>query len=90
MNISKEEDCEIVFNKIDRERLGKSFVKEINEKLSKLGKKTKISLADDVMTASGGFILRYGDMEVNCTLEILISMARPELESEVASILMCK
>ena len=31
--------------------------------------------------------MRYGEMEINCTLEIIFSLLRPRLEAEVASIL---
>ncbi len=88
LNIAKDEVCYIVLNQRDKERLGDTFVKKVNGKLESLGKKTRLTLAQDTLTASGGFILRYEDMEVNCTLEILITMARPELESEVATILL--
>jgi V/A-type H+-transporting ATPase subunit E len=88
LNTVKDENCEIVFNQRDKERLGDAFVKKANEKLAGQGMKTRLTLAKDALSAAGGFILRYEDMEVNCTLEVLINMARPELESEVAAILL--
>lgn len=90
LNTAKEQACQIVLNQRDKTRLGDNFIRQMNEKFDGMKKRTQLSLAEDTLKASGGFILRYGDMEVNCTLEILIAMARPELESEVAAILMCK
>ena len=36
---------------------------------------------------AGGVILKFGDMEINSTFEILFGMLRTELESDVVSIL---
>lgn len=88
LNIAKDEACHIVFNQRDKERLGEAFVQKVNDKLAGQGKKTRLIIAQDALKATGGFILRYEDMEVNCTLETLISMARPELEGEVATIIL--
>lgn len=77
----------IVFNERDKARLGESFLLSINKKLKAKGKSAGLSLAKDTLNSLGGFILRYGDMEINCTLEIIINMQRPNLESEVAKIL---
>lgn len=77
----------IVFNLKDKERLGKKFVAEINRKLKESGRNSELILADESLSSSGGFVLKYGDMEINCTLETILSMARPALESEVAAIL---
>lgn len=78
---------EIVFNQRDKERLGKKFVSEINKKLKSSGKNSEIVLSGDTLNSRGGFVLKYGDMEVNCTLETIMNMARPALELDVAAIL---
>lgn len=83
----KNGDGIIVFNERDKKRLGEGFISEINGKLKTKGLSAALSLAKDSLNSSGGFILRYGDMEVNCTLEIILNMQRPNLESEVAKIL---
>jgi V/A-type H+-transporting ATPase subunit E len=67
--------------------LGEGFLSEINQKLKAKGISAELSLAKDSLSASGGFILRYGDLEINCTLEIILKMQRPNMESEVARIL---
>ena len=86
-NTVKNEDGIIVFNERDKKRLGEGFISEINEKLKAKGLSAALSLAKDSLNTSGGFILRYGDLEINCTLEIILNMQRPNLESEVAKIL---
>jgi V/A-type H+-transporting ATPase subunit E len=77
----------VLFNEKDKRSLGDSFIQRINQKLSEAGRNASLNLAHDVLDSKGGFILKYGDMEVNCTLEVLFAMARPALEQEVASIL---
>lgn len=87
INAVKDGEGEIIFNTRDNERLGQKFVKSINERLKKLGGKASLTLAKETLKSYGGFVLKYGDMELNCTLEILLAMERPVLESEVAAIL---
>lgn len=87
LNTIKNGDGIIVFNERDKKRLGEGFISEINGKLKTKGLSAALSLAKDSLNTSGGFILRYGDMEINCTLEIILNMQRPNLESEVAKIL---
>lgn len=81
----REGDGFLVLNEKDKVRLGEKFVSTINTKLNE--KNAKLALAKDTLKSAGGFVLRYGDMEINCTIEILMNMARPALESEVAAIL---
>lgn len=78
---------ELLLNEADKKRLGEAFVTELNEALKKAGKNASLTLAKDVIRAKGGFILRYGEMEINSTLEIMMSQLRPQLEVQVANIL---
>lgn len=88
MDVARQEAGILVLNEKDKERLGQSFVSQMNDKFAKAGKKASLALAEDALKACGGFVIRYGDMELNCTLEVLITMARPALEPEVAAILL--
>lgn len=83
----REGEGEILLNATDRERLGERFVKEINKAIRSEGKNSVLKLSGQTIPNRGGFVLKYGDLEINCTLEIIFSMARPRLEAEVASIL---
>jgi len=87
LNNVKNEDGIIVFNDRDKKRLGEKFISEINRKLKRKGMSAVLSLAKDSLDASGGFVLRYGELEINCTLEIILDMQRPNMETEVAKIL---
>jgi V/A-type H+-transporting ATPase subunit E len=77
----------ISFNERDKVRLGDKFVSEMNNKIKAKANDAALVLSNEVLNSSGGFVLRYGDMEINCTFEVMLNMARPGLESEVASIL---
>ena len=87
LNTAKNEDGFIVFNERDKKRLGEKFISEINQKLKVKGMSAVLRMEKDSLDASGGFILRYGELEINCTLEIILDMQRPNMETEVAKIL---
>jgi V/A-type H+-transporting ATPase subunit E len=87
LNTIKNEDGIIIFNERDKARLGERFISKVNQKLKAKGHSGVLSMAKETMNSSGGFILRYGEMGINCTLEVLMNMQRPNLESEVAKIL---
>jgi V/A-type H+-transporting ATPase subunit E len=38
-----------------------------------------------MVPGSGGFVLRRSDINVNCTLEVLLRWAREDMEAEVVS-----
>jgi len=78
---------ELLLNETDKKRLGEAFMKELNASFKQAGKNASLTLAQDVIRAKGGFILRYGEMEINSTLEIMMSQLRPQLEVQVANIL---
>lgn len=78
---------EILFNETDQSRLGSQYIEEINKMLKAEGKASELRLSKDTIPNRGGFVLKYGEMEINCTLEIMFDMNIPKLEAEVASIL---
>lgn len=87
LNVVKEEEGYLVLNKKDKERLGQPFIEQMNEKLKAKGKNAVLKLAEGDLNSLGGFIIQYGEMEINCTLEVILNMARPNLEAEVAHVL---
>ena len=87
LDAAREEEGTILFNEKDKARLGGGFVAAVNSRLAEKGKKAVLKLGEETLNTSGGFIIRYGDMEINCTLDVILNMARPNLESEVAAIL---
>lgn len=66
---------EIIFNEADRKRLPSSFDLKGHRLSEKCG------------SFSGGFILSYGDVEINCTVSALFEGACDELSDTVNGIL---
>lgn len=74
----------MLLSKKDLGRLPKDFDKKINEGLAK---DAKISVAKDPANISDGFILVYGDVEINCTFDALIEDSRDAIKDELFSII---
>ena len=73
-----------------KQQLKDTFSGSVKEMLSKLltsEKPFKAELSQKVGNFAGGFILKQGDIESNCTFEVLIGGVREELEGEVSTIL---
>lgn len=69
----------------DLERLPAGFEEALNEKLSAAG--ACVTLNDTPAKISKGFILAYGDIEINCSFEALFEARREELKELVCAIL---
>ncbi len=76
----------ILFSASDLTRLPKDFESSI---ITALADKSDAGLSVSGLTADidGGFILDYGDIQVNCSFEALISAARETLQDKVREIL---
>ena len=62
----------------------------VNNKLKLEGLDTPgLLMSDEVLEADGGFVLKKGDITVNCSLKMLLSEKREVLEGSLAAIL-CK
>ena len=84
------EQCEILLNPEDRKTIGKTVLEGVLKKLSgkvKAEDLGKIVLAEDTAPIKGGAILRYGDVESNCSLEMIFSLLRRDLETDVSRVL---
>jgi len=75
---------EIVLNAADRARVGEAVVKAANEKL---GDKGRLTLSPAVGEFEGGLILRRGNIEVNCTIALLVELCRGEMSAAIAGVL---
>jgi V/A-type H+-transporting ATPase subunit E len=78
---------EVIISAKDAGRIDGNFIKNINRSLSEAGIDGSVKLSDERINAAGGVVVRYGDMEVNNTFEILFEMLRPQLENDVVKIL---
>ncbi|MEA5010328.1 MAG: V-type ATP synthase subunit E [Angelakisella sp.] len=75
-------DAELILCQRDKDAFGAALAQRIAELSGKL-----VTLAETSGNFLGGFVLREGSIETNCTFEVLNSNAKEELEGEVASIL---
>ena len=75
-------DEEILLNKRDHEAIGADLLKAINAEPGKA-----LSLSADTRDISGGLLLRRGNVEANCSAELLVDLTRSELSSKLADVL---
>lgn len=77
-------DAQLIWNKGDL-ALAHRVVARVNEK--NMAKGIKLTLAEEQGDFEGGFILRQGSIETNCTFPVLIAAVTDELEAPIAQIL---
>jgi len=74
-----------------RQQIKETFSGSVLEQLKKLISahpvKHSVTLSPTVGGFVGGFIIKEGDIEKNCTFEVLLGAVRDELEGDVSSIL---
>lgn len=71
----------LVLNAADRAAIGEELI----NKAKASGK--DLVLSDEAGDFAGGFILRDGRIEVNCTLEALVDMSRSTMDAELVGVL---
>lgn len=72
---------EIILSARDRGAIGDALLAALNAG----GKNLKLS--DEVRDIAGGLILRSGNVETNCSVDLLMEMCRGELAGKVADVL---
>ena len=75
---------ELVFNAKDAKAVGKEVAKAANELL---GQKGKLTVSEETRDIPGGVIVKQGDIEANCAIDVLVHLRRNDLASQVAEIL---
>ena len=78
---TKEE--ELIFNERDRKSIGKT----VTEKANRLLGGGKLTVSAETGTFAGGLVLRRGNIETKCTVELLVELCRDELSAEIAKVL---
>lgn len=81
---------EVLFNEADRATYGNAVVEGAKRACrAKIGaaRAEKVRLSDDTADIDGGLVLRCGDVELNCSLSMLMSEMRRAMESGVSAIL---
>lgn len=82
-NASVTGDEKIVLNERDKAAVGEKVAAAANAKLGN----GKLSVADETGDFAGGLVLRRDNIEVNCTVELLVELCRDEMSAELASVL---
>jgi V/A-type H+-transporting ATPase subunit E len=75
---------ELLFNAKDANEVGRDVAKAAN---AKLGAKGKLTVSEETRDIPGGVIVRHGDIETNCAIDILVQLQRSDLASRVAEVL---
>ena len=78
---------ELVLSSSDREKIGEKLTAGINAALKEKGMEGNIRVAEDTCEMLGGFILRQQNVEVNCTLDLMLELIRGQVAAEAAHIL---
>lgn len=81
---------EVLLNDVDRRTLGQSLIDETRRQLTGRADPAalaKLTLSGKTVNITGGVILRYGDVESNCSFETVFAQVRADREAEVGRIL---
>jgi V/A-type H+-transporting ATPase subunit E len=82
----EEYDGELIVSKNDT-RITQLLIDDVKLELNKKSINCDITMSNDKGDFDGGFILKRGRIEINCTLDMLVKSAKRELEQEVAGVL---
>ena len=78
---------QIILSKTDRARYGVKAATKANKLLAQAGRTGKLTLSQEARDFQGGLLLADGDVEVNCTFETLVRLARGSVSGDVAKVL---
>ncbi len=76
---AKDGKCSILLSKRDRERAPENFLQELNNR--------SMILSGESDKIDGGFILVYGDIEENCSLEALFAVSKEVLQDKISALI---
>ncbi len=76
---AKDGKCSILLSPRDRERAPENFVQELNNR--------SMILSGESNKIDGGFILVYGDIEENCSLEALFAVSKEVLQDKISALI---
>ena len=78
---------ELVLNAKDRAAVGAKAVEAANAALKAEGRTAKLTLSADTADIAGGLLLRRGNIEANCSTELLVDLCRDEMAAELSDVL---
>ena len=76
-------EVQMVMNEKDKAAVGQKVADAVNAAHPEV----KLTLAEETKEMLGGFILRQGNVEINCTVDIMLELIRGEAAMEVAKVL---
>lgn len=77
---------QILFSPADIKRLPADFAQTLDESLKGING-AALTLSDDTRNVDGGFVLVYGEVEINCSFDALFASAREILQDKVCEVL---
>ena len=77
-------ECTMHLNGYDLGRLPENFEDSINEEIYQKG---AVMISKDAIDIENGFILRYGDIEVNCTLKSVFDESMDALKDMLSTVM---
>lgn len=78
---------EIVVSEEDASLYDGAFLARVNEALISRGARQGVTLSAERRPIGGGFLLKTGGVEINCSYAAVLSQMRANLEAEVAALL---
>ena len=68
----------IILSKKDKDRLPKDFLKNVNK-----NRKNPLKIADETRDLDGGFVLAFGQIELNLTFDALVAEAKNDIKDDL-------
>ena len=88
--VTEFDSFEVLMNEADCARFGESVIegaRRVTERRIGAERAAKLRLSGECADIDGGLILRYGAVETNCSLSVLLREMRRELEDKISAIL---
>ena len=88
--VEEVERFEVLLNAADRERFGSAVIdgaRRVVERRIGAENAAKLCLSQQTAPIDGGLVLRFGSISLNCSLSVILSDIRRELEPRVAAVL---
>ncbi|OGD14193.1 hypothetical protein A2V47_04570 [Candidatus Atribacteria bacterium RBG_19FT_COMBO_35_14] len=77
-------DETIFIDHLDRIKISKSFIEDINKELKSQGEKGELKLSTAYLPIKGGVVVGSGKIRKNISLEFLLKKIREELEIQIS------
>jgi len=78
---------EVIFSDNDKGRIDPEVIARVNEKLVALNKNGMLRISNEKRNIKSGFLLKNGNIEINCSIDSQIKVLRESLEGKIASLL---